>query len=71
MQPIVRFVFINILLVLFLAFFGGVIGAVLRFFYDDMTRWSSFGYGVLSLILLDYLYHIQKQIIKWSLNDFS
>ncbi len=51
--------------------FGALAGAVLRFFYDDMTRWESFGYGVVSLIMIDWLYTAQKQVIKWSFGDWG
>jgi hypothetical protein len=66
---IVLFILVNIALVVLIVCLGALSGAVLRFFYDDLTRWESFGYGVVSLIMVDWLYTAQKQVIKWSFGD--
>lgn len=71
MNTLARFILLNLVLVVLLVFFGALAGAVLRFFYEDMTRWESFGYGVVSLIMLDWLYTAQKSVIKWSFGDWD
>jgi len=68
---VVRFIFINIVLVFITLFFGGVTGAIIRFFDEDITRWESLVYGVLSLVIIDWLYTSQKQVIKWSFGDWG
>lgn len=71
MNKVARFILLNIVLVIITVILGALAGAVLRFFYEDMTRWESFGYGVLSLIMLDWLFTTQKSVIKWSIGDWG
>jgi len=69
MNTAARFIFLNIVLVVLTVVFGTVIGAIFRFFNEDMTRWQSFGYGVVTIIMIDWFYTAQKQVIKWSFGD--